>query len=247
MFPEVLYELFSGMPRQGPGSNEYTRRAYESLPNPPHQPRILDIGCGSGVQTLELARISGGEVTALDNYQDFLDNLVKSARSAGLDKQIKTTNASMFELPFAKSSFDIIWSEAAIFIIGFEKGLYEWKHFLKLSGYLVVSEMAWITSERPNEISAYMEGEYPAIKSHQENLDIIRKSGYYDLGSFILPEHVWIEHFYIPYQSRLDLLKDKYAANHEVFGVLDACQKEIDMYMKYSRYYGYVFYMMQQV
>jgi ubiquinone/menaquinone biosynthesis C-methylase UbiE len=89
MFPEVFYELFLNMPRQGPGSNEYTRKAYDCLSHLPKEPCILDIGCGSGMQTLELARISGGHVTALDNYQPFLDILEKNAKSAGLDKQIK--------------------------------------------------------------------------------------------------------------------------------------------------------------
>lgn len=48
----------------------------------------------------------------------------------------------MFELPFSANTFDIIWSEGAIFIIGFEQGLREWKPFLKLGGYLVLSELA---------------------------------------------------------------------------------------------------------
>jgi len=245
MFPEVLYELFRDMPRQGPGSNECTRKAYERLSNLPKQPRILDIGCGSGMQTLELAKISGGQVTALDNYQPFLDALVKSAKSDGVDKHIKTVNGSMFELPFAKSTLDIIWSEGAIYIIGFEKGLCEWKPLIKPGGYLVVSELAWIKPDRPDEIRAYMEGEYPAIKNDRDNKEIIRHVGYHEVSSFILPEAVWRDDFYKPMQSRLNLLKPKYAGNRETSEVLDACQHEIDMYRKYSRYYSYVFYLMQ--
>ena len=153
MFPEVFYELFLNMPRQGLGSNEYTRRAYDYFSHLAKEPCILDIGCGSGMQTLELARISGGHVTALDNYQPFLDILEKNAKSAGLDKLIKSLNGSMFELPFPKSTFDIIWSEGAIFIIGFKKGLYEWKPFIKPCGYLVVSELTWIRSDQPDQPS----------------------------------------------------------------------------------------------
>jgi ubiquinone/menaquinone biosynthesis C-methylase UbiE len=245
MFPEVLYELFRDMPRQGPGSNEYTRRAYEYLPNLPKQPRILDIGCGSGMQTLELARISGGQVIALDNYQPFLDALVESAKTEGMDRRIKTVNSSVFELPFAKSTFDIIWSEGAIYIIGFEKGLCEWKPFIKPGGYLVVSELAWITPDRPDEIRCYMECEYPAIKRNEENKEIIRRAGYQMIDSFILSEAVWRDGFYKPYQSRLNSLKVKYAGNSEASEVLEACQREIDMYKKYFCYYSYVFYLMQ--
>lgn len=245
MFPEVLYELFRDMPRQGPGSNECTRKAFKRLSHLPKQPHILDIGCGSGMQTLELARISGGQITALDNYQLFLDTLKKTAETEGVNKQIKTINASMFELPFAKNTFDVIWSEGAIFVIGFEKGLLEWKHYLKPGGYLVVSELTWITLDRPSEICAYLEGEYTAIKNNEKNKEIIERAGYQVVDSFILPETVWRDDFYKPYQSRLDSLKVKYAGNHEASEVLEACQREIDMFTKYSRYYSYVFYVMQ--
>jgi ubiquinone/menaquinone biosynthesis C-methylase UbiE len=113
MLSEVFYELFSDIPRQGPGSDEYTRKAYMSLPDLALQPNILDVGCGSGMQTLELARISTGTITALDNYQPFLDDLRRRAQSAGLDNKIDILNGSMFELPFARGTFDLIWSEGA--------------------------------------------------------------------------------------------------------------------------------------
>ncbi|GAB6908338.1 hypothetical protein JCM12296A_41770 [Desulfosarcina cetonica] len=44
---------------------KYTRRAYGLLPSP-EQPRILEIGCGLGQQAMELARLSGGKVVAID-------------------------------------------------------------------------------------------------------------------------------------------------------------------------------------
>ena len=153
MISGFFYELFSNIPRQGPGSNEYTRKAYMSLPNLALQPNILDVGCGSGMQTLELARVSEGEITALDNYQPFLDDLRKRAKSEGLDNKIKILNGSMFELPFARNTFDLIWSEGAISIISFEKGLREWKPFIKQGGYLVVSELGWI---KPDAQTSYV-------------------------------------------------------------------------------------------
>ena len=245
MFPEVFYELFRGMPRQGPGNNRYTRQAYELLSGLPLQPRILDIGCGTGMQTLELAKISGGHVTALDNYQPFLDSLTATAAARGIAARITAVNGSMFELPFAGSAFDVIWSEGAIFVIGFEKGLGEWKPFIRPNGYLVVSELAWITPRRPDEVRAYMEGEYPAIKNDAENQEIIRRAGYHTVDSFILPEDAWREDYYKPMQARVDSLKPKYAGDREASEVLDSFQREIDMYRDYSRYYSYMFYVMQ--
>ena len=46
--------------------NKYTRKAFEFLPKI-NKPRILDIGCGGGVPTTELANLSDGKIIALDN------------------------------------------------------------------------------------------------------------------------------------------------------------------------------------
>ena len=79
---QYFYELFCGLPRGGPGDNKSTRKAFGYLKNLPTEPLILDIGCGHGIQTLELAKISKGKIIAIDNYQPFLDILKKKAKEA---------------------------------------------------------------------------------------------------------------------------------------------------------------------
>jgi len=245
MFPEILYELFSGNPRQGPGSNEFTCRAYHMCKGLPSIPEILDVGCGSGMQTLELARISGGRITALDNHQPLLDTVIMHAKAEGLDNKILTVNGSMFKLPFDKNTFDLIWSEGAIYIMGFEKGLREWKPLLKKEGYIVVSEITFIRPDIPKELQEYWETEYPSIQYIKDNQEIIRQAGYWDIGNIILPESAWLNDFYSPLKKRLDLFKSRYAWDIEAMKILDTCQQEIDIFNKYSSYYSYVFYVMQ--
>lgn len=127
MLPDIFWEIHSGLPREGPGDNASTRRAFEMAAGLPANPRILDIGCGPGMQTLELATISRGFVAALDLHRPFLSNVMDRASAAGLTGQIATVNASMVRLPFEDASFDLIWCEGAMYFMGFREALAAWK------------------------------------------------------------------------------------------------------------------------
>ena len=87
-----------------------------------YKPHILDIGCGSGIPTIELAKLSNGGVIGLDVSQPLLDRLTRKIKEAGLSNRVKTLKCSMFDMPFPDESFDIIWSEGSIFIVGFKEG-----------------------------------------------------------------------------------------------------------------------------
>jgi ubiquinone/menaquinone biosynthesis C-methylase UbiE len=196
------------------------------------KPRILDIGCGPGGPTMELARLSGGSVIGLDNHQSYLDVLEEKIRKAGLSERIKAVNGSMFTMDFPEESFDIIWAEGSIYIIGFKRGLKDWRKFIKPQGFLVVHEMTWLKSDPPNEIADYWKRMY---------------RGYDVLGHFPLPEDAWWEEYYHPLEERINKLRAKYRNDPEALRILDSEQEEIDLYRKYSAWYGYVSYVMQRL
>ena len=162
MYKKIFFEIHQNLPREGPGRNEYTRKAFNMLPKLNH-PKILDIGCGPGVPTIELAKSSKGVVIGIDIHQPYLDELNKKVRKEKLEKQVKAANKSMFNMDFPKQSFDIIWSEGAIFIIGFEKGLLVWKQYIKPKGFLVVHEMTWLKHNPPKVINDYWKKMYSGI------------------------------------------------------------------------------------
>jgi ubiquinone/menaquinone biosynthesis C-methylase UbiE len=246
MFHPAFYDIFEGLPRCGPGDNFSTARAFKMLKNLPQKPAILDIGCGPGVQTLELARLSRGNITALDSHQPFMDNLTKKALEMGVINRIKTVNGSMMEIKFPDNSFDLIWAEGSIFIIGFEKGLREWKKFIKPGGYLAVTESNWINKNPPEEIARFWEAVYPAIMDIEGNLRIIREAGYREVGHFILPASSWWDDYYTPMVERMKVLRPKYAGDKDALAVFQEMDVEIEMFRKYSDYYSYVFYIMQK-
>jgi ubiquinone/menaquinone biosynthesis C-methylase UbiE len=97
----------------------------------PDKPLIADIGCGKGVQTIDLARQTNGQITAVDIHQPFLDSLEQRAAELNLTNHIRILQADMNALPFSPESLDLIWAEGSIFITGFENGLKNWRRFLK--------------------------------------------------------------------------------------------------------------------
>lgn len=243
---DVLYELFDSLPRQGPGSNAATRQAWELLETVPPQPTILDIGCGSGVQTLELARLMGnGRIIALDTHQPYLDVLHQRAATKHLAGRIETVNCSMDTMTFAPGTFDIIWSEGAIYIVGFEQGMAICQPLLKPRGYLVVSHITWFTTSPAPELHKFWRDEQIDIRTEEENVQHIDQAGYRCLAHFRLPSEAWWDDFYLLLEQKIASLQQKYRDDLERLAVVTNQQREIDLYRTYAHQYGYVFYVMQ--
>ena len=165
---EIFFDIHDNLPREGSGRDKYTQRAFEMISHL-EQPHILDIGCGPGLQTIQLAKMSKGTIIGIDIHQSYLDRLEKTADKENLQDKIKTINQSMLKMNFPEEHFDIIWAEGSIFIMGFERGLSEWKKYIKPNGYLAVHEMAWLKNDPPKEISDYWEQVYPAITTIEKN------------------------------------------------------------------------------
>ena len=243
---ELFFEIHQDNPREGPGNFESTKKAFSMLNNLPKSPRILDIGCGPGRQTLDLAQISLAIIHAMDTYDDYLDNLNRHIQKNNLTSRISPVKGDMGSLKFEKEYFDIIWAEGSIYIIGFEKGLKSWKPYLKPKGYTAVTEISWLNNDAPEDIRQYWNDAYPAMKTIKENLAIIREVGYNLIGYFVLPENAWWDDYYNHIENKIDNMRDKYANDPDALEVMDEELQEMDMYRQYSEYYGYVFYVMQK-
>lgn len=244
---DIFFEMHKDIPREGPGDNDATKRAITMLKDMPSNPNILDIGCGPGMQTIELAENMNGKIYAIDIHKPFLDRLLETAIDKNVSHKIEAKEMSMFSLEFEEDNFDVIWCEGAIFIIGFEKGIQEWKKYIKKGGYLVVSEISWLRKDIPEEPKNYWEHDYPEIKGITDNMRIIEKQGYLPVGHFVISEKGWWENYYNPLTDRISKLRKKYINNKEANDRMDNMLREIELYKRYSDYYGYVFYIMRKV
>lgn len=246
MHQDIFHQIHRDLPREGPGDPTSTARALALLTDLPHNPALLDIGCGPGTHTIHLAKSTAGKVVALDSNPYFLDVLDDRALAEGVAEQITTVKGSMFDLALPQNEFDVIWAEGSIFIIGFERGLKEWKRVLKNNGYLAATHLSWLCTDIPDEPKAFWAKEYPAITSIAENLEIIRQAGYVEVGHFTLPETAWWVDYYTPLEERLKGLKQQWATDSVALKVIADTQMEIDLYREYSDSYGYVFYIMRK-
>lgn len=242
----IFFELHSELLREGPGSNSATSKALSMLSELPEVMRIVDIGCGPGMQTMELAKKIKGSILALDFHEPFLEQLVETAKSNGVAEVITVSKGDMFNLNLSEDAYDLIWSEGAIYIIGFERGINEWKKHLKTGSYLVASELSWLKLDVSEEAKTFWEDGYPSMKTISQNIAAIEDAGYTPIGHFILEEAGWWEHYYTPLEKRVKMVREKYSDDIDAQNLLDMTEKEIQMYRDHSSEYGYVFYLMQK-
>ena len=186
--------------------NKYTRKAFKMLPKCKN-PHILDVGCGSGVPTIELAKISDGHVIGIDIDETSLNLLQRKIKETGLNNQVSVIKDSILTMDFPEESFDIIWSEGSIFVIGFENGIKKWRRFLKPNGFLVIHD---------------------ENKDKTKKLGLITKYGYTLIAQFGLTDNLWWIEYFTPLEQLIQEFRHKYPNDSELINELNKDQIEID-------------------
>lgn len=204
---------------------KYTRKAFEILPVM-DKPRILDIGCGNGIPTLELALLSDGEIIGVDIDQPALEELTEKAKKSNLGDRVKVIHCSMFELDFPDESFDIIWAEGAIAPIGFERGLKEWGRLLKKGGFMVLHD---------------------DLEGKEYKLKIIAECGYKLIDFFQLPDEAWWAEYYAPLEKRINELRAIHGEESNFLDAIKRFQDEINAYKVNPRRFRSIFYILKKI
>ena len=240
---EPLIDLHKDGQRQGPGGDAQTRLAItlSGLENTAGL-RIADIGCGTGASTLVLAQELDANVTAVDFAPEFLARLEAAVHQAGLAGRITTLQASMEALPFGEGTLDAIWSEGAIYNMGFAAGVEAWRKFLKPGGILALSELTWLAGQRPEELQSHWDREYPEVDTASAKLAVLERLGFSPVGYFPLPETCWLDNYYRPLQRRFPAFLERQGHSPAASAIVAAEETEISLYERHSAFVSYGYY-----
>ncbi|HTK99396.1 MAG TPA: class I SAM-dependent methyltransferase [Pseudomonadales bacterium] len=240
----VFFELHTDLPREGPGNRDSTTRALRLMGTLPDQPLLVDIACGPGAQTLDLAQLlPDARIVATDAHKPYLDELNRRIEATGAGNRIETRLADMRALPFQPNSIDVMWCEGAAYIVGVPDALAAWAPLLKPGGRIALTEPVWLRPDPPEVVRRNWE-EYPAMTDVPACRAIVARAGLKLLGDFVLPEAAWWDHYYAPLKARTQLLRKKYPDDAAAATVLQSAEGEVAAYRDYSTYFGYQFFVM---
>lgn len=244
-FIQAMMHLYGGLDRLGPGDDDFALEllAERALPSP--QPRIADLGCGTGAGSLLLARHFKLPVLAVELIPGFLETLTDLSKAEGLSDFVQPIEADMGALDWPDGSLDLLWSEGAAYNLTFRGALERWRRLLVRDGIAVISEMSWFTDDRPPRAVAFWAEEYPAMASEAENCRTASECGFSVLATRRLPDTAWWENYYGPLQARMADLAPH--ATGVLAAVIDDTRKEIDLFREHGDRYGYTFYVLRAV
>ena len=241
-FWQIFFEVFESLPRQGPGNRACAARALVFCRDLPPAPAVLDLGCGVGGQTLQLAELTSGSIVALDSHAASIERLRATVAVRGFAERIQPTVGDMANPGLPPASFDLVWSEGALYNIGIEKALRVCRVLLRPGGYLAFTDAVWCRDNPPPEVKAGFDADYPAMGRVPDVLAAIENSGFSLIGHFNLPDEAWWDDFYTPMEIRIEELRGKYRADDEALAVLDQLAQEPEMHRRHSGYYAYEFF-----
>lgn len=244
----AIVKLYKSLPRQAPGHDIAIEKALHLTDLDKNSTlAVLNIGCGTGAQTLKLAEIlPHSQIAAIDEELTYLREL-DFKRGGVLGAEIQTVHASYENLPIKPGMIDLIWSEGTAHEMGFRRTLDYWNRFLKPGGYIVLSELSWLTSSRPQELENFWTSEYPEMGTVSQKISQIQRAGMVPVAHIVLPEEGWTDNYYDPLLEKTGKFLDQNKRRNGTVDIVKEIVRQMNMYSKYNSYYSYVYYVIQKM
>ncbi len=234
---------YRNLDRLSPGSEDTTLKTLDKLDlNPDDEFNILDIACGVGTSTILLANyFKNSTIEGFDLFKHYKESLDEKIKENNLSDRVFSYQMDMKDPDFANEEFDIVFCEASIEIIGFKRGLKEWKRLLKPDGYMVVSDVSWL--ENPSsESRKFWKNTYSEIDTIKNKVQQIKNEGFEFINYVIVPKKDWND-----YYNKLEKNLNKLNSDKSAKDFISQLRKEIQTYRQNSDDYSYVFYLMKMV
>lgn len=236
--------LFAGLDKLGPGDDTHTRYVLQLLPHQKFS-TVVDAGCGTGRQTLVLARELDTLIQAVDSRASFLEQLSQRACTANLERGVQTHCMDMKDIPAVFHDIDLLWSEGAAYSIGFANAFATWARAIAPGGLVVASELSWLKDSPRDAVSEYFRAGYPDMQTIKQNISSIEQAGYRVLTTHTLPPQAWTEGYYDALEPRARQMLDHPDA--AVRSLAAETLQEIEIFQRSDGSYGYVFYVARRL
>ena len=205
-------------------------------------PAIIDLGCGVGGQTLYLAELTGGTITAIDSHAPSIERLRQAITQRALAQRITACVGDMAAPPVTPGGFDLVWSEGALYSIGLAPALAVCHRLLRPGGYLAFTDAVWRSDAPPAEVRASFEADYPTMGRVHDDQAAIRAAGFSLVDHFPLPDAAWWDDFYTPMEQRIAALRQQHAGDAVAAAILDQLAQEPEMHRRHGGSYAYEFF-----
>lgn len=245
-FWEIFFEVYGALPRQGPGNRACAAQALSLCRDLPPSPSVLDLGCGVGGQTLQLAELLDGSILAIDIHAPGIERLNEAIIAQGLGHRIRAQVGDMSNPQLPPQSFDLIWSEGALYNIGIAAALKICHNLLRPGGYLAFTDAVWREENPPSEVRAGFELDYPAMGDTDQLITTIKATDFELIDHFTLPDQAWWDDFYTPMEKRINELRRVYSDDAEALAILDQIGEEPALHRRHSRFYAYEFFVVRR-
>lgn len=243
--PDLFFSLFESLPRQGPGSASCTARAWRACADVPAAPRIVDLGCGGGAQTLDLARlVPNAAILAVDAHAPLVEILRRKVAAGGFRGRVEARVGDMRSLARPEGGVDVVWSEGALYNLGLEAALPLCRSLLRPGGCLAFSDAVWRVPE-PDARARALFADYPTMGRAADVLALAERLGWRVLEHFALPDDAWWNEFYAPMEARIEALRREHAADAAAQATLSALAAEPALHRELGSHYGYAFFVLQ--